>query len=470
MTDTSTNWTWSSGTLGYAAPAVAWSYLSGGTSEKPVWNDWTTDNAFSNGPVGRTNYNDRTKGGGFNVTGSNALVDATTHGFWYSYEDLFYQSVHFASEWHPCSLLPSGSGATATLAVTGGVITGATVTAAGLNYKVGQRFVVSGGTYGVLEVATVSGTGIATLTVYDGGSGYSNGASVNLTPGEIRPLTFFLPVNGGAGSIANTAVDMLNSTTYAGRVRIQWDYAGNQAFFQDGFTLKFAKNNTPAIQQINAAGNAYLNLLKANNQDRAQYDVPLYIAQNNTAQPSLEVAPGGTLPSGTAAIQVNGGTSAAGGSLLALNAVMSADTGVTTNIQNNKNATNAKVGVTLQALYGNSGCDVYTYYNNIGVNGTACDFISGIDQSALSWKLSQGSVLGTNDIIIADKTKLNIEHVKPPKLPSYTAATLPSAATYDGCLARVSDANATTARSTVAGGGSNKVIVMSDGTNWLIVA
>jgi len=52
----------------------------------------------------------------------------------------------------------------------------------------------------------------------------------------------------------------------------------------------------------------------------------------------------------------------------------------------------------------------------------------------------------------------------------FTVANLPSAASYAGALAFVSDANATTPRSTVAGGGSNKVMVMSDGTNWLIVA
>lgn len=52
----------------------------------------------------------------------------------------------------------------------------------------------------------------------------------------------------------------------------------------------------------------------------------------------------------------------------------------------------------------------------------------------------------------------------------FTVADLPSAASYAGSMAFVSDANATTPRSTVAGGGSNKVMVMSDGSNWLIVA
>ena len=52
---------------------------------------------------------------------------------------------------------------------------------------------------------------------------------------------------------------------------------------------------------------------------------------------------------------------------------------------------------------------------------------------------------------------------------SYTVATLPSASTVGaGAQAYVTDANATTYRSTVAGGGSNKVQVQSDGTNWII--
>jgi len=51
----------------------------------------------------------------------------------------------------------------------------------------------------------------------------------------------------------------------------------------------------------------------------------------------------------------------------------------------------------------------------------------------------------------------------------YTVATLPSAATSDvSARAFVSDANATTFASTVAGGGANKVPVYSDGANWKI--
>ena len=51
----------------------------------------------------------------------------------------------------------------------------------------------------------------------------------------------------------------------------------------------------------------------------------------------------------------------------------------------------------------------------------------------------------------------------------YTVATLPSAATSGvGARSFVSDANATTFASIVAGGGANNVPVYSDGTNWRI--
>jgi hypothetical protein len=56
-----------------------------------------------------------------------------------------------------------------------------------------------------------------------------------------------------------------------------------------------------------------------------------------------------------------------------------------------------------------------------------------------------------------------------PALTVYTVATLPSAATSGvGARSFVSDATVTTFASTVAGGGSNKVPVYSDGTNWKI--
>ncbi len=56
-----------------------------------------------------------------------------------------------------------------------------------------------------------------------------------------------------------------------------------------------------------------------------------------------------------------------------------------------------------------------------------------------------------------------------PRVPSFTVSGLPSASTAGaGARAFVTDANATTFASVVAGSGSNGVPVYSDGTNWRI--
>lgn len=67
----------------------------------------------------------------------------------------------------------------------------------------------------------------------------------------------------------------------------------------------------------------------------------------------------------------------------------------------------------------------------------------------------------------SQSTKLHVEG--PIRVKTYTVATLPSASTVGaGARAAVTDANATTFNSTVAGGGANFVPVISNGTNWLI--
>lgn len=53
-------------------------------------------------------------------------------------------------------------------------------------------------------------------------------------------------------------------------------------------------------------------------------------------------------------------------------------------------------------------------------------------------------------------------------IPNGAVAQLPAAAAYAGSRAFVTDATVTTFASTVVGGGTNKVPVTSDGTNWII--
>jgi len=52
---------------------------------------------------------------------------------------------------------------------------------------------------------------------------------------------------------------------------------------------------------------------------------------------------------------------------------------------------------------------------------------------------------------------------------TYTVSTLPSASSNAGRLAQVTDSSVSTFRTTVAGGGSTRVMVFSDGTNWVVV-
>lgn len=60
--------------------------------------------------------------------------------------------------------------------------------------------------------------------------------------------------------------------------------------------------------------------------------------------------------------------------------------------------------------------------------------------------------------------------LKHARLGSHTVAAIgTSSGAGAGSLFYVTDATATTRQSVVAGGGSNKVLVYSDGTNWLIV-
>lgn len=63
-----------------------------------------------------------------------------------------------------------------------------------------------------------------------------------------------------------------------------------------------------------------------------------------------------------------------------------------------------------------------------------------------------------------------VSSLKPPTtlIPPNTVATLPPASIGAGARSFVTDATGTTFLNVVAGGGANKVPVVSDGTNWLI--
>ena len=89
-------------------------------------------------------------------------------------------------------------------------------------------------------------------------------------------------------------------------------------------------------------------------------------------------------------------------------------------------------------------------------------FVSNFGFGATSYYNSGGGLWMTAGPMVAS-------FAKPPQLPSATVSGLPSASTAgQGTMYWVTDATATTAYSTVSGGGSNKVLVISDGTNWIV--
>ena len=91
-------------------------------------------------------------------------------------QSMAYSSMNVAGGAATFSLSSIGSLATATFGSAAGVITSVTsITNAGSGYKVGDVLLVNGGNSDAyVRVATITGSGIASLTIVYGGTGYSN--------------------------------------------------------------------------------------------------------------------------------------------------------------------------------------------------------------------------------------------------------------------------------------------------------
>ena len=96
-------------------------------------------------------------------------------------------------------------------------------------------------------------------------------------------------------------------------------------------------------------------------------------------------------------------------------------------------------------------------------------FLNGAGNTSISVASSGVAQIGTTaanalgSLLLANLTASGLM-----RLGVYTVATLPSAASNAGALAQVTDSSVTTNGSTVAGGGSSRVPVFSDGTNWIV--
>ena len=108
---------------------------------------------------------------------------------------------------------------------------------------------------------------------------------------------------------------------------------------------------------------------------------------------------------------------------------------------------------------------VSTGTNNVAVGYQAGNSVTtGSNNLILGYDADASSATASNEITLGNASHLVV------RIPGVTlVASLPSAATVGaGARAMVTNANATTFHSVVAGGGSNVVPVFSDGTNWRI--
>ena len=130
-------------------------------------------------------------------------------------------------------------------------------------------------------------------------------------------------------------------------------------------------------------------------------------------------------------------------------------------------ATNATAQAgTFRYYLANTGSTPFVCLGNLGVIGFDANATAGAPDTSIA--RNAAGVLEVNN---GTRGTLRDIYVRNARLTQVAVASLVAASTAGkGALAYVTDATATTARSTVAGGGANEVLVMSNGTNWIIVA
>ena len=104
-------------------------------------------------------------------------------------------------------------------------------------------------------------------------------------------------------------------------------------------------------------------------------------------------------------------------------------------------------------INGAAGTEKQLAFSNAGLNCWRFRATAAAESDLILDRYSDaGSVIGS-PLTVSRLTGM-VTFQAPPKIPSYTVATLPSASTYSQCLVYVSN------------GTSNKRLAISDGTNW----
>jgi len=262
-----------------------------------------------------------------------------------------------------------------------------------------------------------------------------------------RFFSFAIPHDGGGGSSHQIAIDKIVWRVFdESRVGVEWHLLDGHAYVgsaSHSFHFRFQANNAPVLRQRNSTNDAWLNL-------------PYFDASNRLVLSGRQINNPGAIPGGNDGIQYNWNSGEVPNGTCCFS--------VTTNTQTDSEfyaffaggATNWRIktgirnshasGIAQSELIAN-GPAFYraTDYTNdwsFGKNGAGDFFVGRGDP-------------GSDTVLAVDKSRLALELARPPKLPSYSVAGLPSASTYGaGSMVFVGDET----------GGS--VVAFSDGTDW----
>jgi hypothetical protein len=282
---------------------------------------------------------------------------------------------------------------------------------------------------------------------------------------EHRPITMWLPWDGGSGSHLSFNSDALHfgkfDPTASDTLRMTMDFSianFSLIYFAVQTQMEVGSNNTAFIRQKNAAGTDNVSYPYIDNFDRIACVAPTVIApqQPDSSLHSCLSLFGTTMTNGSYLARFSFPNSVTG----SVNAVYVAGQATGELVDTRANYGSGHVVSFVQSWTGNA---IVRFGRNGGLTW-ACG-LDGADGD--KWKLSKSSNVGTSDCLIID-TSGNVKVGGPLVTIGYTVAGLPPASTaLKGARAHVTDAAGPTFLGALTGGGSVVSPVFCNGTAWV---
>jgi hypothetical protein len=291
---------------------------------------------------------------------------------------------------------------------------------------------------------------------------------------EYRPISVYAPFNnddwGYDSGVSFTGAKYTFADGYR-NVHVTFAFSGTSSgdksiFLSNQVRINREGNGTPWMYQSNAAGTARLPLPFISAQNHLQIGQPIYSSVVAAGLNPLNIQ------SVLALTGVSGFTNGARLVYLNVNSI----TGSATGFEGEVSASTRFEGFSVRNPHASGNCGGRI----VGNGNLYLDFFRQTDFKRWGMTLrsddtfaigQQAQGVAVADAIRINFTTLQTQFMKAPKLPGATVSGAGSAsAAGAGALHYVTDLNATTTGSVAAGSGSNKGVVVSDGTDWRIMA